>query len=103
MSELKGFQRKYLRGLAHSINPLVLIGQSGINDGVIDSVNEALNSHELIKIKFNAFKEKEEKSKLIKLITDRTKSELAGLIGHTAIVYRMHSEEKKRKINIPVK
>ena len=103
MTQLKGFQRKYLRGLAHSLNPMVLIGQHGVNDAVIKSVNEALDSHELIKIRFNAFKEKDEKKELTSLIEQETKSELVGMIGHMAIFFRMQKSSEKRKISVPSK
>ena len=61
MQELKGSQKKYLRGLAHSLNPVVTIGRGGLSRQVIRSIDEALETHELIKIKFQEFKEKEQK------------------------------------------
>ena len=103
MSELKGFQKKYLRGLAHNLNPLVLIGQKGVNQSVIKSVDEALDAHELIKVKFNEFKEKEQKKELISVIEKGSRCELAGLIGHIAIFYKENKDPKKRKIKIPAK
>lgn len=50
MKELKGHQKNYLRGLAHSLRPVVLIGQGGIQPPVIKAIDEALEIHELIKI-----------------------------------------------------
>ena len=61
MTALKGFQKKHLRGLAHGLKPIVQIGKEGITEGVIRAVDEGLLQHELIKIKFNDFKEKEQK------------------------------------------
>ncbi len=100
---LKGYQKKFLRGLAHSLKPVVIIGQGGLSDTVIRSVDEALNSHELIKVKFNEFKEKDQKIDITERIEKKTGCKIAGMIGHTAIFYRKHTDPGKRKINVPEK
>lgn len=101
MEKLQGFQKKHLRGLAHGLKPVVFIGQKGITDTVVRSINEALNSHELIKVKFIDFKEKEHKKKIADIIEKQTGCEQAGMIGHTAIFYRRHLDPQKRKIKMP--
>ncbi len=103
MENLKGYQKKYLRGLAHSLKPVVIIGQSGLSDSVIKAVDESLDKHELIKVKFNEFKEKDQKTEIMDLIKKKTGCEMAGKIGHTAIFYRQHKDAEKRNINLPVK
>ena len=62
-NKLKGFQKKHLRGLAHKLSPVVYIGKKGVSDTLMKSLEEALNSHELIKIKFVDFKEKNQKKR----------------------------------------
>lgn len=103
MRKLKGFQKKHLRGLAHNIKPVVYIGHKGITDAVVHSVDEALNSHELIKVRFVDFKEKGHKKQIAGAIEQQTGSEIVGMIGHTAIFYRQHTEPEKRKIKLPVR
>lgn len=103
MSTLKGFQKKYLRGLAHGIKPVVFIGQKGLNDAVTRSMDEALDHHELVKVKFIEFKEKEQKQQLVEAIEKQSGCESAGIIGHTAIFFRQNSDPEKRKITIPTK
>lgn len=98
---LKGVQKKYLRGLAHGLKPVVLIGQKGISDTLIQAVDSALNDHELIKVRFNEFKEKSQKIAIIADIEKNCQCQLAGLIGHTAIFFRRHSDPDKRKIMLP--
>ena len=44
-------QRKYLRGLGHALNPLILIGKSGISDALIVQLKDMLLQHELVKVK----------------------------------------------------
>ncbi|MBU1172640.1 MAG: YhbY family RNA-binding protein [Proteobacteria bacterium] len=103
MHELKGFQRKYLRGLAHDLEPVVYIGQNGITEAVEKSINEALDAHELIKLKFIEFKKKEQKDQISQGIEERTGCAMVGIIGHVAIFYRRHSDVKKRRIRVPVR
>ncbi len=101
MKELKGSQRKYLRGLAHKLNPSAYIGQKGITETLIKEIEQALDATELIKIKFNDYKEKDVKTALTEEISKATKSHVAGMIGHVAILYRQHSDKTKRKIKLP--
>ncbi len=103
MKKLEGFQRKYLRGIAHGLKPVILIGQKGLTPELIKSAGEALESHELIKIKFLDFKKKEQKSEITTLLERRTASEIVGLIGHTAILYRQQKDPEKRKVSLPLK
>ncbi len=101
MKELKGSQRKYLRGLAHGLNPAAFVGQKGLTDALVSEINQGLDAAELIKVKFVDNKEKETKTALAQEIAQRTQSHLAGLIGHVAIYYREHREPEKRTIRIP--
>lgn len=101
--ELTSSQAKYLRGLAHNLEPVVFVGQKGFTDTLVQSVDASLTAHELIKIKFIDFKEKAQKQELTEQITKATNSALAGLIGHVAIIYRPHPQTEKRKIKLPAK
>ena len=96
-------QTKYLRSLAHRLKPLVIVGKSGLTQEVVASVDAALERHELIKVKFIDYKEKEAKNRMIEKICDRSGCFKAGLIGHTAILYRQASKADRRKINLPGK
>jgi RNA-binding protein len=101
MQKLKGFERTYLRGLAHSLKPVVQIGKSGLKKEVVDSIEEAFSARELIKIKFNEFKE--EKKALSREIEEMTRSEMVGMIGNIAIFFKENADETKRRIKLPVK
>ncbi len=98
---MKSAQRKYLKGLAHRLKPVVLIGQNGLTASVVQAVDAALNDHELIKIKFNAFREKEEKAGITATIEKQTGAQWVGSIGHTTIIYRRHPDPQSRKIRLP--
>jgi RNA-binding protein len=99
MATLKGSVRTYLRGLAHHLRPVVQLGKNGITESFLSEVNQALDVHELIKLKFVSFKE--QKKTLVKEIEAQTQSELLGLIGNIAIFYREQHDPEKRKIYIP--
>ena len=103
MGKLKGYQRTFLRGSAHKLKPVVFIGQNGLSPAVMKAIDDSLNQHELIKIKFLDFKEKEAKEKLAADIEKETGSGMVGMIGHTAIFFRMQRDPEKRKIIVPQK
>ena len=101
MKKLTGLQAKYLRGLAHGLKPVVFVGQKGVTDALIASTEQAFDRHELIKIKFNDFKEKKQKKEIAEAIELRTGCLLAGMIGHVAMFYRQHDDAEKRKVVLP--
>ncbi len=99
MKLLKGSIRRFLRGRANRLDPVVMIGKKGLSEEVIQSIERALEDHELIKIRFLEFKE--EKKSLCKEIEAHCRCECVGIIGHVGIFYRRHPEEDKRKIELP--
>ncbi|MCG8568388.1 MAG: ribosome assembly RNA-binding protein YhbY [Desulfobacterales bacterium] len=101
MTALKGAQRKYLRGLAHHLNPSAYVGQKGLVQGLLDEIELALDANELIKIKFIEYKDKESKTALTEEITQQTDAQMVGMIGHVVILYRRHKNPDKRKITLP--
>jgi RNA-binding protein len=103
MQTLTSSQAKFLRGLAHGLSPVVFVGHKGLTPTVLDSVREALDVHELIKLKFIDSKDRRLKAGMAAEIEAQTDSRLAGLIGHTAIFYRRHPDAEKRRITLPGK
>ena len=95
---LNSRQKKILRAKAHHLDPLVLIGKSGVSDGCIQSIDEAIEVHELIKIKF--IEHKDDKKSLSELICDKTNSEIIGAIGHTIMLFRQNPDQEKQKYKI---
>ncbi len=99
MSRLPGSARKYLRGLAHGLRPVVQIGKDGLSEPVWLALDAALASHELVKVQFLAFKE--ERRELAETIAARLSCECVGVIGHIAIFYRAQPDPEKRRITLP--
>jgi RNA-binding protein len=89
---LKGFQRRYLRGLANPLKALIQVGESGLSEGLLKALDDALEHHELVKVRLNQPPDK--KASAIEL-AERSSAELCGLVGHTVILYRRHPSEAK--------
>lgn len=98
-SSLTGSQRKYLRGLAHHLKPLAQVGKTGLTPNVLAAIDEALEYHELIKVRFLDFKD--QKRQLAQTIAAHANSEMIGSIGHVCMFYRQHPDPEKRKIHLP--
>jgi RNA-binding protein len=92
-------QRKYLRGLAHKLKPAIYVGKEGVSADILKATATALDDHELIKIRF--VENQTRKKELAAMICKETSSNLAGIIGHIAIVYRPSRHAKKRKLELP--
>ena len=101
LNDLKGYQKRYLKGLAHRLKPVVSIGQKGITDAVIQSIDAALETHELIKVKFIGEKDKVVKHSIFYDAALRANSQIVGVIGHVGILYRPCADPDKRTIRIP--
>jgi RNA-binding protein len=89
---LSGRQKRYLRSLAQRLEPVVWVGGAGLAPGSVRTLDAALGAHELVKVRM---REPEDKRALAQSLADATGAELAGLVGHTAILYRARAEEPK--------
>lgn len=95
---LTGAQRRHLRGLAHPLRPIVFIGEGGLSDAVVGALNEALDQHELVKVRL---RQPPDKKAAADELASRSASALCGVVGHTVVLYRPHPEEPK--IELPGK
>ncbi len=98
MKTLSSAQRKKLRALAHNLKPVVYVGKAGFTGSLKGAVDDALLAHELIKVKFNDFKD--EKQAIGDTIASECEAEIAGLIGNVLILYKEHPEEDQRRIKL---
>jgi len=96
---LSGNQRKFLRAEAHHLEAAVRVGKEGLTPGLLTAIDQALDAHELIKIRFVALKE--EKAVAIPEIEGRTASACVGVVGHVGIFYRQQPDPEKRRTVLP--
>jgi len=99
MATLSSKQKKYLKSKAHPLKAVIQIGKAGVTTQCIQSIETALNSHEMVKVKFIAFKE--EKEKFLDEILEGSRAQFVSLIGHVLTLYREHEEADQRKYNLP--
>lgn len=97
MKSLKPAQRQFLKGLAHSRNPVVMIGSQGLTPAVLKEIDNALNAHELIKVKA-ASDEVETRRAWLEEICAATGAAPVQQIGKVLVVYRAAA---KPVINLP--
>ena len=91
-------QKQYLRALAHPLKPVVQVGTKGIPEALLRQVSEQLETHELIKVRFNTESAVEPSSAADELAT-KTSSYLVQKTGRTLTLYRRR--EKNPKIELP--
>jgi RNA-binding protein len=80
--------KKKLRAEAHTLKPIVMIGQSGLTAAVLAEIELALDSHELIKVKIRA--ERDDRKLISEKICTGTGAELIQTIGQIAVIYRLN-------------
>lgn len=97
MSALTGKQRRFLRALAHDSKPVVQIGHAGLTPAVVAAIQQALLTHELIKIKVSAEAEYDA-ADLGPEIEEKCQAQLAQVIGRTLLVYRRRDRDPKIKL-----
>lgn len=91
---LKNEQRRYLRGLTHGLNPVVMVAERGLAPSVMKEVEIALDHHELIKVRISV-EDREQKDALIQELLAATKAELVHKIGHVVSIYRRNRDQPK--------
>ena len=90
-------QIQHLKGLAHSLKPIVMLGNNGLTEAVVAEIDYALGHHELIKVKIPT-DDKETKALIVEAICRETQALKIQVIGKTLIIYR---ESEEKKITIP--
>ncbi len=84
---MKSEFKKQLRAKAHALKPVVITGQAGISEAVLNEINLALDHHELIKVRVNA-EDREQRKEMGGQICEETGAELIQSIGHIITLYR---------------
>jgi RNA-binding protein len=94
-------QISHLRGLAHSLNPVVMIGNQGLTENIIKEIELNLNAHELIKVKV-AGDDRDARKLMYQSICEKTNATPVHHIGKQLVLYRASDTIKeKHKIHIP--
>lgn len=89
-------QKRYLRGRTHHINPVVMLGEKGLTPNVLAELEQALDHHELIKVKLRV--DREARARITAEITRQCRAELVHKIGQVACFYRRNPEREVIKL-----
>ncbi len=90
--KLTGKQARYLRGLGHKFKPVVMIGKQELSADVIAAVNDALETHELIKVKLQEGCLTNRRT-IAEQLAELTNSAVAQVLGKTILLYRPSDEK----------
>jgi RNA-binding protein len=80
-------QKKHLRRLAHPLHPIVMLGNAGLTDGVVNELERALTDHELVKIGARVG-DRDARDEALVALASRTGAEIVQRIGNVGVFYR---------------
>ncbi|MET0064795.1 MAG: ribosome assembly RNA-binding protein YhbY [Candidatus Thiodiazotropha sp.] len=90
-------QIRNLKKLAHPMKPVVIIGQHGLSEGVMQEIDSSLDHHELIKVKM-AGADKQDREEISQAVAQKLSAECVQVIGRVAVFYRANPKKKKNRI-----
>jgi RNA-binding protein len=91
-SALSNPQKRYLRGLAHDLKPIIMVGAKGVTPSLIAELELALEQHELVKVRIAA-EDRETRDAWIAELAEKSAASLVSRIGHTAVLYRRSKDK----------
>jgi RNA-binding protein len=90
---LTGKQKRKLRALGHHLQVVVQVGADGVTEGVVGAAAQALEDHELIKVKIAD--EREGREVAIAALAEGTHAEVAQVLGRTALLFKKRKKDSK--------
>ena len=86
LEPLNNSQIRKFKAAAQLMEPMLKVGKSGLSEGFVRTVSDALAQHELVKIKFVEFKE--QKKELAPQLAEKTGSHLVMRVGNVMVLHR---------------
>lgn len=96
---LSAADKKHYRSIAHNLNPVVIIGDKGLTENLMDELIRALRDHELIKVKI-AVGDRDDRSEIISALIEATKAELVQSIGKVVVLLKKNPKAKPKLSNL---
>jgi len=97
---LKGRDRAELRAEAHHLDPTVHVGQQGLTPSLITSLDDALRTRELVKVKLRG-KDDIKPKDVANSLALATNSAVVQVVGRTATLFRENPDMEKKRGQIP--
>ena len=98
MADLTSKQRAHLRSLAHRLKPLVHVGTDGVTEAVVASVNDALRTRELLKVKVLENAPVDAREAAAELSARVDDARVPQVIGRTVVLYRPFPEDPEIRL-----
>lgn len=96
-TKLSTNQIKFLRGIAHGLNPVITIGINGVTESLMEELESSLAHHEILKIKLAAA-EREDRKRIIDYVIEQTQAQLIQSVGKVFVIFR---QNKDSEIQLP--
>ncbi len=91
--------KKHYRTLAHTLNPVIIIGDKGLSESLMDELFRALRDHELIKVKIN-IGDRDDRAQIVEHLLAQTKAELVQQIGKVVVLLKKNPKAKPKLSNL---
>lgn len=96
---LSAADKKHYRTIAHNLNPVIIIGDKGLTENLMDELFRALRDHELIKVKI-AVGDRDDRAEIIEHLLGTTKAELVQQIGKIVVLLKKNPKAKPKLSNL---
>jgi RNA-binding protein len=97
---VNGKERAALRAEAHHLDPTVHVGQQGLSPSLIDSLNDALRTRELVKVKLGN-KDDVKPKDAANALALATNSAVVQVVGRTATLFRANPDLLRKPGALP--
>ncbi len=94
MLSLHNAQIRDLKARAQRIKATLKVGKEGLSPQFLAALDEVLKHHELVKVKFDEFKD--QKKELAPQLAEKSRSHLVTRVGNVAVLYRPKPVEEKQ-------
>ncbi len=97
MGELSNRELRALKARAQLLKPMLKVGKDGLSPAFVKAVNEALDHHELVKVKFEEFKER--KKELGPKLAQTVSANVIMEVGHVVVLFRRKVAQPRAALN----
>ena len=97
--ELDNTELSRLKGIGHQLKPVVMIGNNGVTETILQEIDRALSDHELIKVKMPAGS-KQEREEIGNQLASASKAQLIHSIGRMALLLRPNPNANPKLSNL---
>jgi len=99
MASLSIQERKRLRRIGHALNPVVMLGNNGLSESVIEETQRALNDHELIKVKVLG-EDREARAAMIEALAEAAQAQTVQKIGKIVLLFKKAAKPNPHLSNL---